>query len=611
VRLPGGTRRARSGLTARSLGPPPVPVDMAGRARGPDLIDRMGMGLGVAFLGWISVSALSNGGGPFPLVLLVMGCGVSLVVARKVAASWPVAIPALIGGLGTFVVLLGPLDAFGGAGRGIFGYANARAAFFVLATVAALMVALLERRARLISFAAAVLFASVPVATGARAGTVVVGGVFAAAVLAFTGRPAPAISALAAASVIVALLATTAIAFSREPGSVDRALGSRRVRLWREAADIMAAHPIVGVGPGRFASVSSIAGSDPDARWAHHEFLHVGAETGIPGYAILLLGFLWGIGRIAGGLAPDGMKILGASGLAALGILASSDYVLHFPLVPLVAAAMVGAAAPTSAGGDRGGWSPATLARKAVKLAALPWGAMSHRRPEDLLLLLYHRVGAGGREIDVPTPRFEEHLAELADRGEVRRLDEVLRGRSGGVVMTFDDGYGDFHSNALPALIRHRIPAVLYLATGLVDQGPEALTWTQLEEAVGTGLVTVGAHTHHHADLSRADEAQAEEEMRRSQELIEDRLGVACRHFAYPWAVGSPGADRAARRLFDSAALHAWRLNRHGRVDPYGLGRTPVLRSDGPFFFGSKVRGMLEAEGVAYRILRRGPWRPS
>ena len=83
---------------------------------------------------------------------------------------------------------------------------------------------------------------------------------------------------------------------------------------------------------------------------------------------------------------------------------------------------------------------------------------------------------------------------------------------------------------------------------------------------------------------------------------------TACRHFAYPWAVGSPAAARAARGLFRSAALHAWRTNRAGRLDPFELGRTPVLRSDGRFFFEQKVRGRLDGESLAYRLLRRGPW---
>jgi peptidoglycan/xylan/chitin deacetylase (PgdA/CDA1 family) len=178
------------------------------------------------------------------------------------------------------------------------------------------------------------------------------------------------------------------------------------------------------------------------------------------------------------------------------------------------------------------------------------------------------------------------------------------------VVVTFDDGSADFHQHVLPILAEHRLPALLYLATGAVTDAPrdEAITWSQLGEAVATGLVEVGAHTHGHTDLSRASYAEAEEEMRRCKDLIEDRLGVACRHFAYPWAVGSPEADRAARDLFRTAALSAWRTNRRGRTDLHRLGRTPVLRSDGPRFFRAKVRGMLDGEALAYRVLRRGPW---
>lgn len=255
-----------------------------------------------------------------------------------------------------------------------------------------------------------------------------------------------------------------------------------------------------------------------------------------------------------------------------------------------------------------------SVLRKAAKAAALPLGIPTRRRVGDVVILLYHRVGVGEREIDVAVDAFDRHLAFLSSEEHVLSLDQVLSNGSGGVVLTFDDGFSDFHEYVLPLLVRHRLPATLYLATGLVEEGrhsePGALTWTDLHEAVGTGLVTVGSHTHGHVDLSAADEVLAEEEMRRSKDLIEDRLGVSCRHFAYPWAVGSPAADRVSRLLFDSAALGAWQTNRAGKFDPHRLGRIPVLRGDGELFFRAKVRGMLDAEGLAYRLLRRGPWRP-
>jgi peptidoglycan/xylan/chitin deacetylase (PgdA/CDA1 family) len=260
--------------------------------------------------------------------------------------------------------------------------------------------------------------------------------------------------------------------------------------------------------------------------------------------------------------------------------------------------------------------APSSLARKAIKAAVLPGGVVTRRRPGDVVILLYHRVVGRGGEIDMPPALFERQLAALAEHERVLTLDEALTGGSaGGVVVTVDDGYRDFHDTVLPLLVRYRLPALLYLATGLVagegpgPDDPDALGWTQLAEAVATGLVTVGAHTHGHTDLSRASERVCRDEMARSQGLVEDRLGVACRHFAYPWAVGSPTADRVARQLFDSAALDAWRSNRAGATDPWRLGRTPVLASDSLAFFRAKVRGRLDGEALAYRLLGRGPWR--
>lgn len=249
------------------------------------------------------------------------------------------------------------------------------------------------------------------------------------------------------------------------------------------------------------------------------------------------------------------------------------------------------------------------IARRASKAALLPFGLADRRRPGDVVVLLYHRVGPSRSEIELPAEALGQQLHELATRERVLTLEDAVADGHGGVVVTFDDGTPDFHGTVLPLLVEHRVPVHLYLATGLVaNDAGDGLTWSQLSEAVSTGLVAVGSHTHSHADLSRANERDAEEEMRRSKELIEDRLGTPCDHFAYPWAVGSPAADRAVRRLFRSAALHAWRTNRAGEIDPYRLGRVPILRSDGRFFFRRKVRGQLDTEAWLYRALGRGPW---
>jgi O-antigen ligase len=113
----------------------------------------------------------------------------------------------------------------------------------------------------------------------------------------------------------------------------------------------MIEHPVLGVGPGRFAEAAGPASADPDARWAHNEFLELGAETGIVGALLLLALFAYGFLRLHVVADASPVAPLAATSLAVLGIHAAYDYILHFPAVPMAAAALVGAA---TAGYPRG-----------------------------------------------------------------------------------------------------------------------------------------------------------------------------------------------------------------------------------------------------------------
>ena len=62
------------------------------------------------------------------------------------------------------------------------------------------------------------------------------------------------------------------------------------------------------------------------------------------------------------------------------------------------------------------------------------------------------------------------------------------------------------------------------------------------------------------------------------------------------------------RLALGHVAMSTWRTNRAGRVDPFRLGRIPILQSDGTFFFRRKAAGQLDSEALVYRAMRRGPW---
>jgi peptidoglycan/xylan/chitin deacetylase (PgdA/CDA1 family) len=262
------------------------------------------------------------------------------------------------------------------------------------------------------------------------------------------------------------------------------------------------------------------------------------------------------------------------------------------------------------------GWS-----RRALKLVAAGADRV-HPPARGIVILIYHRVGArSAMEVDLPRHQFERQMDLLAADGSVVTLDEAL-GRIDGpvpdgpdpVVVTFDDGTADVVDVALPILVERQLPALLYLTTGYVDgedvpvPDAAALSWAGLRDAVSTGYLEVGSHTHRHALLDRLDPATVADELDRSIDLIGAHLGTAPRHFAYPKAVAPhPEAERAVRDRFATAALAGTRANRYGVTDPLRLARSPVQRADDERWFRAKCRGGMSLEDRVRQGLAR--WR--
>jgi O-antigen ligase len=307
-------------------------------------------------VGWSLWSAATAGGDPTPFVALAIGAAGALILGRILSASRLWVTPAVVVISSVSVATLSASALLSPAPiSGPLGYANAKAAFFVQAAAAALMLAVTAPGfiSRLIGAVGYPLFGVIASASGSVTATAVVllpcvglaGGV--------GSRVARSLIATFAVLFLLSQAASLALAARFSPGGlegpIDRfaqnLLDRRRVSLWSDALVLMTDHPVTGVGPGRFAEFRTTAPTDPDARWAHHEFLQLGAEIGLPGYLLALAVFVAGFGWLWG--RADAVAAVAAGAMAAIGIHASLDYVLHFPLVPLAAAGLLGAVPTT------------------------------------------------------------------------------------------------------------------------------------------------------------------------------------------------------------------------------------------------------------------------
>src|SRR5258705_3051936 len=75
---------------------------------------------------------------------------------------------------------------------------------------------------------------------------------------------------------------------------------------------------------------------------------------------------------------------------------------------------------------------------------------------------------------------------------------------------------------------------------GLVD-------WAELAR-LDQSLITIGSHTHTHADLPQVDDERLEDELAASKAMLPEKLGYDARHFAYPNGSHDPPALLAPAR---------------------------------------------------------------
>lgn len=180
-------------------------------------------------------------------------------------------------------------------------------------------------------------------------------------------------------------------------------------------------------------------------------------------------------------------------------------------------------------------------------------------------VLMYHEIAEPTEtdsRLSVTPAAFAAQLGYLQSNGfttvTAGELSARLTAGSGplparSVVLTFDDGYEDFHRRALPLLRQHGFTATLFVTTGWIQDADmrssepgRMLNRTQLAEAAAAG-VEIGAHTRRHPALDQQPRQAVREELFTSKQWLEDQLGAPVPGLAYPFGYYNAGVREVAR----------------------------------------------------------------
>jgi len=209
-----------------------------------------------------------------------------------------------------------------------------------------------------------------------------------------------------------------------------------------------------------------------------------------------------------------------------------------------------------------------------------------------------------------PPALFDEQLRFLQREGymscsleyAVNQLQVQVSRANKLVVITFDDGYGDFYRHAFPVLQRRGFTATVFLATAYIGENPiqfrgrDCMTWPQVRELHRNGI-QFGSHSVNHPQLRTLSMQAIDDELLQSKRTIEDELGGPVTSFAYPYAFPQTDADFKAqlRNSLQKAGYDNGVCTVIGRAtpnsDPFFMERLPVNSGDDTQFFVAKLNG--------------------
>jgi len=270
------------------------------------------------------------------------------------------------------------------------------------------------------------------------------------------------------------------------------------------------------------------------------------------------------------------------------------------------------------------------IVKTLIKYLLIPIGAIYSAlfSPKDeILILMYHRVDSSvKKELAVSPKNFKWHMKYLYDKGySVITMDEAyamisknnIKGRH--IVITFDDGYKDFYTNAYPILKSYNFPSIMYLCPGYVgttmkywwdrdEKEAPIMDWEDINKLNKEGLVEFGSHTIEHMDMDKLSPKEIKRELIVSRGILENKLGKSVKHFSYPRGIYSRAGQKILKQYYDTGVL----ISNGRRVDTgfsmdhvYTLKRIPVLRSDGRLLFVGRIKGWLVLEELIRKKLSK------
>ena len=235
-----------------------------------------------------------------------------------------------------------------------------------------------------------------------------------------------------------------------------------------------------------------------------------------------------------------------------------------------------------------------------------------HRRL-TVPMLMYHYIEVPPRNADtirfnlsVPPDLFAAHLNVIQEQGfETISVRDMINYLALGtslppkpIVLTFDDGYTNHFTNALPLLTERGMIGTFFIISEFPHSGnPSYMSWDQIRAMVRAGM-EIESHARLHESLAGRSYGYLREQARGSVLTFEQELGYTPRVIAYPMGF----YDQRTIDVFRDEGFWAGVTTQHGlRLDNRDLFRIRRVRM-GPNMDTSELEWLLSEAGEAWLL---------
>ena len=118
------------------------------------------------------------------------------------------------------------------------------------------------------------------------------------------------------------------------------------------------------------------------------------------------------------------------------------------------------------------------------------------------------------------------------------------------ILLTIDDAFKSFYTEAWPFLKKNKIPFILFVSTEPVGKNGY-MTWEQIKEVENSSFGFIGNHSHSHEYLVNFSFDDFKNDINKSINIFKEKLGYNPIFFSYPFGEYSLEQKKYITKKFD------------------------------------------------------------